>query len=111
MKRVIVLSLALLMVISAMALAEGVGAFSAFDSGIGARALAMGGAFVAVANDATAAYWNPAGLAGLTDTRLDGMSTDLFGLGVTHQFVGATTNLAGFGLGAVSYTHLRAHET
>jgi len=99
MKRVIVLSLALLMVISAMALAEGVGAFSAFDSGIGARALAMGGAFVGVANDATAAYWNPAGLAGLTDTRLDGMSTDLFGLGVTHQFVGATTNLAGFGLG------------
>jgi len=99
MKRVIVLTLALLMVISAMALAEGVGAFSAFDSGIGARALAMGGAFVAVANDATAAYWNPAGLAGLTDTRLDGMSTDLFGWGITHQFVGATTNLAGFGFG------------
>jgi hypothetical protein len=30
--------------------------------GVGARALAMGGAYVAVANDATANYWNPAGL-------------------------------------------------
>jgi len=29
----------------------------------GSRALGMGGAFVAVANDATAVYWNPAGLA------------------------------------------------
>ena len=31
--------------------------------GVGARALGMGGAFVAVADDATAASWNPAGLA------------------------------------------------
>lgn len=31
--------------------------------GMGARALAMGGAFVAVADDSSATYWNPAGLA------------------------------------------------
>ena len=99
MKRVIVLSLALLMVISAMALADGVGAFSAFKSGIGARALAMGGAFVAVADDSTAVIWNPAGLALLDDTRIGGMSTDLFGMGITHQFVGGMTTIAGFGVG------------
>ena len=99
MKRVIVVSLTLLMVISALALAEGVGAFSAFKSGLGARALAMGGAFVAVADDATAVIWNPAGLAQLNDTRIGGMSTDLFGIGATHQFVGGMTNLAGFAVG------------
>lgn len=33
-----------------------------FES-VGTRALGMGGAFVAVADDATATYWNPAGLA------------------------------------------------
>ena len=31
--------------------------------GVGARAQAMGGAFVSVADDATAIYWNPAGIA------------------------------------------------
>jgi hypothetical protein len=31
--------------------------------GIGSRAEGMGGAFVAVADDASAVYWNPAGIA------------------------------------------------
>lgn len=35
-------------------------------TGTGARAMGMGGAFVALADDATAASWNPAGLAQLT---------------------------------------------
>ena len=30
--------------------------------GVGARASALGDAFVAIANDASALYWNPAGL-------------------------------------------------
>jgi hypothetical protein len=35
--------------------------------GAGARGLAMGGAQVASANDATAGYWNPAGLTGIKE--------------------------------------------
>jgi hypothetical protein len=31
--------------------------------GVGARPMAMGGSYVAIANDATAFYWNPAGVA------------------------------------------------
>jgi long-chain fatty acid transport protein len=36
--------------------------------GVGAKALSMGGAFVGVADDWTATYWNPAGLAQLNGT-------------------------------------------
>lgn len=40
--------------------------------GVGARAEGMGGAFVAVADDATALYWNPAGIA-----RIDAQSSEI----------------------------------
>jgi len=33
---------------------------------VGARAIGMGGAFVSMADDATALYWNPAGIAGFS---------------------------------------------
>jgi len=33
--------------------------------GVGSRATAMGGAFVAVSNDVSSLYWNPAGIAKL----------------------------------------------
>ncbi|MGB9594891.1 MAG: UPF0164 family protein, partial [Candidatus Poribacteria bacterium] len=48
--------------------------------GTGARALGMGGSFVAVADDGTSAYWNPAGLGGLNQTELIFMHTSMFGL-------------------------------
>ena len=46
--------------------ADGAGQAGAYlKMGVGARALGMGSAFTAVANDSTAAFWNPAGLAKL----------------------------------------------
>lgn len=48
--------------------------------GAGARGLAMGGAQVATAKDATAGYWNPAGLTGLNGIPNIGlMHADYFG--------------------------------
>ncbi|MEE9162125.1 MAG: PorV/PorQ family protein, partial [Candidatus Neomarinimicrobiota bacterium] len=41
----------------------GTTAASFLEVGVGARALALGEAYAAVANDLTASYWNPAGLA------------------------------------------------
>jgi len=41
-------------------------------SGTGARAMGMGGAYLAVAEDFTAAYWNPAGLAQIRDMEVYG---------------------------------------
>ncbi len=43
-------------------ISAGVNPAAFLDIGVGARALGMGGAFVAVSDDATASYWNPAGL-------------------------------------------------
>jgi len=41
--------------------------------GLGGRAVGMGGAFVGLADDVTAIYWNPAGLAGVNATELSFM--------------------------------------
>ncbi len=46
--------------------------------GVGARALAMAGAFYAISDDATAAYWNPAGLAQLQRKQFTTMQASLF---------------------------------
>lgn len=40
--------------------------FSHFSSGLGARALAMGKAYLAISDDSSASSWNPAGLAELS---------------------------------------------
>ena len=41
--------------------------------GVGARAIGMGSAYTAVANDATAIYWNSAGLSRLSKRELSFM--------------------------------------
>lgn len=46
--------------------------------GLGARALGMGGAYTGVADDASAAYWNPAGLAQIPRWELQGMHSVLY---------------------------------
>jgi hypothetical protein len=56
--------------------------------GVGARALGMGGSFVSVADDASAAYWNPAGLVQLEQREAMLMGASQFG-GVVDNQVGA----------------------
>lgn len=53
--------------------------------GIGARALGMGNSFVAVADDATAIYWNPAGLTLGAGHEAFLSYADRFGLGIADQ--------------------------
>ena len=81
------------------------------EIGQGARAMAMGSAFVAVANDESAFYWNPAGLA-----KLDGVGI-LFDhtywlASVGYNYLAASYNLgsmgtAGFSLTASSYGDMK----
>src|SRR5215207_9607258 len=57
--------------------------------GVGTRAEGMGGAFVAVADDASAIYWNPAGIA-------TGATFDLqVSKGDSHLFIGAALPVVG----------------
>jgi long-subunit fatty acid transport protein len=55
-------------------------------NGAGARALGMGGAFAAVADDASAVYWNPAGLSGLEKRQLMLMHSEQFGDLIEYNF-------------------------
>lgn len=54
--------------------------------GVGARALGMGGAYVAVANDITSGYYNPAGLAKLNYPQISLMHAEQFGNLVNYDY-------------------------
>jgi hypothetical protein len=65
------------------------GGFLAIEEG--ARATAMGGAFTAVSDDATAVFWNPAGLGLMDGLSLTGMGTRLFSVdGLSESVVSLT---------------------
>jgi hypothetical protein len=54
--------------------------------GVGGRALGMGGAFTAIANDVTAGYYNPAGLANLNYPQVALMHSEQFGNLVNYDY-------------------------
>lgn len=55
--------------------------------GVGGRAVAMGESFVAVANDASALYWNPAGITQLEKNQVIFCHTN-WPVDVKHEFLG-----------------------
>jgi hypothetical protein len=74
--------------------------------GAGVRAQGMGGAFVAVANDVTANYWNPAGLGRIAEPQLIGMYS-LLALDRRYNYVAAAYPFRAAGaisLGWVNYS-------
>ena len=82
-----------------IALSDGVDAGSFVRDGAGARAFGLGGAFVAIADDASTAVWNPAGLAQLEGLSVGGMYTNKFGQDIYFQSFGGTAKIADFGVG------------
>src|SRR3990172_1978022 len=60
--------------------------------GVGARAAAMGESFVAVANDASALYWNPAGITQFAENQVIVAHTSWL-VDIRHQFIGAVYHL------------------
>ena len=77
---------------------------------VGARALGMGGAFTAVADDATAPYWNPAGMVYLPYREVIPQHQEKFGNLANHDYLGGVWPLGGpkgrnaaFGVGLVRF--------
>ena len=86
------LSVALVLLATAMATPLASSAASRYAGefmavGGGARALALGNAYVAMAEDATAGYWNPAGLAYLPNREAHLMHAERFGGQVQHDYL------------------------
>jgi opacity protein-like surface antigen len=69
----------------------------------GARATAMGGAFVGIANDQSALYWNPAGLAKTTGVGVSFDHTSWIA-NVSYNFLAASYSLGDLGVIGVSFT-------
>lgn len=76
----------------------GVNAAPHLGMGSGARALGLGGAFTAVANDATSTIWNPAGLPAVKDLTVTLSSTPM-SLDRKHSFIGLVKRVGKGGLG------------
>ncbi len=74
---------------------------------VGARAASLGNSFAAIVNDATALYWNPAGIAALEKNDFNFTHTQWIA-GLNHNFFGAVipideSSAAGFGVVALDY--------
>lgn len=76
--------------------------------GVGARALGMGGAFVGVANDLTAGYWNPAGLTWTRGWSVGGMFSSGMEVDRKYNHIGFARNAE---WGAYGFNWLNAGMT
>ena len=74
----------------------GVDAMPHLRLGAGARSIGLGGAFTAIADDATATVWNPAGLGSAADLSLN-LSTQQLDLDRSHNFIAVTKALGSAG--------------
>jgi hypothetical protein len=72
---------------------------------IGARATAMGGAFVANAKDVTAAYWNPGALAKLSSSEFTASYADWI-FGTNHNWAGLVIKLDNDNAFAISFNQV-----
>ena len=72
--------------------------------GAGARSIGLGGAFTAIAEDATATVWNPAGLGSSANLSLN-FSTQRLSLDRSHNFIAISKTLGSYGAVGIAATN------
>lgn len=72
---------------------------------VGPRAIGMGGAFIATANDVTAIYWNPAGASRQETSGAVFSHTKLFA-DIQYNWAGAMINMGSVGTAGLSVSYL-----
>jgi hypothetical protein len=77
--------------------------------GVGGRAVGMGETFIAVANDASALYWNPAGMAQFEGNQLILSHVD-WPVDIKHEFVGYVHHVSPTNAIGVSFTSLHMDD-
>ncbi|HZY09716.1 MAG TPA: PorV/PorQ family protein [Bacteroidota bacterium] len=70
----------------------GISAFQFLKIGVGARGVALGETYTAIANDVSALYWNPAGLTQFTENQFMVSHTEYI-VDINHDFLGAVYHL------------------
>lgn len=89
----------------------GISVFQSLKIGVGARGVGMGESFVAVVNDVSALYWNPAGLVQSADNEVMASHTE-YVADIKHDFVGVAYHLTSSDVvgAAVSSLHMKDME-
>jgi Type IX secretion system protein PorV len=77
--------------------------------GVGGRATAMGDAFIAVANDVSSLYWNPAGLV-LSDNDEIMFSHNTWVVDISHEFLGGAYHLSSNDVVGIALTSLHMED-
>jgi len=111
--RVVLIGVAIVFTICMMASADDdeykyAGEF--LNVGAGARALGMGGAFVAVADDGTTAYWSPAGLPSLKSREVAFMHCQQFDSLVQTNFISYVHPTSSWGAFGISWLRLGVED-
>ncbi len=87
----------------------GISAVQFLKIGVGGRATSLGDAFVAIANDASALYWNPAGVV-QTESNEILISQNNWVADINHQFIGGVYHFSPNDALGLSFTSLNMDD-
>ncbi len=103
-----ILAVAVFLLAPLTAAAQDAGTQSVFSLGAGSRAMGLGNAFVSLADDASAVYWNPAALKNAGSTQFMAMYMPLYGdfTGADYTYFGFVYPTLSAGAFGVGYTRV-----